>query len=667
MSYQEQQFTEAAGAAHIDQMYAKARVELADELARDSILALLQPTGAKINLDDLRRLLAPETQGGLKRGCSMYFATLENHLGGLIQHSLMHDTALSFVQNMFDKCGETVRAFDRMLKRADLDSNADDDNPVSLPRLGTRVDTLLTELGTAQAEIDALKTANTPADLQANVQNLQQQVQELKNTVATDVTELRELVRDLRRELDELNDYDDHPPSQMDDMEHEQAGDNVEQLDGAGGNVNRNLEAPQGPQQPPIDPERIPNGPQGAGAPPPPPPVYPGAGDNGANQHGPPPAPPPRDHGHQAGPPPPPHQGAGAPPPPPPGPPGAGDGGANQWAPPPPPPRAQGQQAMAPPPPHQAPPAPGLAAGVGQALRGAKCPKLESIDPSRFEEFVFNYEVFAESERWDEHTKKVNAILSLSGKASEHLRLIVPNWRQPQVTLRHMFAAWTRRVLPQAQVDVAIKHVATIQQHLDEPFDDYILRGTGMHRFAYSMRPDHVEAERNTDFIVRLTNGLLDRNIRAHVERAKPETITAMREIIHREAAIAHDPSNRNVTMGINAMEVDGVNAIDPSKSHSKPLPPCEICNNKMHATAGCALLPKYKQMYKREQDHKRQRRGNLRRGQGGRGRDRGRDRGRGRGQPRSNSADRQWNDRQPRPADPKIKEEPTTSAAPKN
>ena len=314
---------------------------------------------------------------------------------------------------------------------------------------------------------------------------------------------------------------------------------------------------------------------------------------------------------------------------------------------------------MAPPPPRQAPPAPGFAVGVGQALRGAKCPKLESIDPARFEEFIFNYEVFAESEGWDEHTKKVNAILSLSGKASEHLRLIVPDWRRPEVTLRQMFAAWTRRVLPQAQVDVAIKHVATIQQHLDEPFDDYILRGTGMHRFAYSMRPDHVEAEHDTDFIVRLTTGLLDRNIRAHVERAKPQNITQMREIIHREAAIAHDPSNnRNVTMGINAMEVDGVNAIDPSKSHSKPLPPCEICSDKMHATGGCALLPKYKQMHKREQDHKKQRKGVGKRGRGDRGR------GRGRGQPRS---ERQWNDRQSRPGDQKIKEEPNTSSDSKN
>ena len=129
MSYEQQQFTDAAGAAHINQMYARARVEIADEVARNDILALLQPTGAKINLDDLRRLLAPDTAGGLKRGAPMYFSTLENNLGGLIQHSLMHDQALSFVQCMFDKCGDKFRELDRTLRKADLDSNADDENP----------------------------------------------------------------------------------------------------------------------------------------------------------------------------------------------------------------------------------------------------------------------------------------------------------------------------------------------------------------------------------------------------------------------------------------------------------------------------------------------------------------------------------------------------------
>ena len=58
MSYTQQTFTDAAGAANIDEMYASARVELADEAARTAILAFLQP-GSNIALDDLRRLLAP--------------------------------------------------------------------------------------------------------------------------------------------------------------------------------------------------------------------------------------------------------------------------------------------------------------------------------------------------------------------------------------------------------------------------------------------------------------------------------------------------------------------------------------------------------------------------------------------------------------------------------
>ena len=640
MSYAQQTFTAAAGAANIDNMYATAQVELADEAARTAILAFLQP-GSDLALDDLRRLFAPENQGGLKRGCPMYSATLENTLKGVIQHTLIHDQAFLFVQDMFVKCAEKVRAMDRAIARAELDSNADDQVPVTMPRLRTQIETLINELGGAQADIQALRATVTPEDIQTSLNTLQAQVRELKDSVGTDITELREDLRGLRDEFGALRDDYYRPPSPEDELMEDQdlAVNNFEQLDGAGGNVNRNPGGPQANQPPPVAPGRMPNGPNGAGAPPPPPPGPPGAGQNA---------------GHMPNGP----QGGGPPPPPPPGPPGAGQNNAPREG-PPPPPRGQAPPGMAPPPPRQAPPAPGLAVGVGQALRGAKCPKLESIDPARFEEFIFNYEVFAESERWDEHTKKVNAILSLSGKASEHLRLIVPDWRRPEITLRQMFAAWTRRVLPQAQVDVAIKHVATIQQHLDEPFDDYILRGTGMHRFAYSMRPDHVEAEHDTDFIVRLTTGLLDRNIRAHVERAKPATITQMREIIHREAAIAHDPSNnRNVTMGINAMAAEGVNAIDPSKSHSKPLPPCEICNDKMHATGGCALLPKYKQMHKREQDHKKQRKGVGKRGRGDRGR------GRGRGQPRS---ERQWNDRHPRPGDQKIKEEPNASSDSKN
>ena len=65
MSYAQQTFTAAAGAANIDQMYASARVELADEAARTAILAFLQP-GSDLALDDLRRLFAPENQGDLK-------------------------------------------------------------------------------------------------------------------------------------------------------------------------------------------------------------------------------------------------------------------------------------------------------------------------------------------------------------------------------------------------------------------------------------------------------------------------------------------------------------------------------------------------------------------------------------------------------------------------
>ena len=285
----------------------------------------------------------------------------------------------------------------------------------------------------------------------------------------------------------------------------------------------------------------------------------------------------------------------------------------------------QPQRAAAQAPAAAAAPQQNAAALIAPALRGAKCPTLDSIDPQRFEEFVFNYTVFAENENWNEHTKKVNALLSLSGKASEHLRLLVTNWRDAHITLDHIFDAWTRRVLPQAQVNVAIKNVSTIQQHLDESFDDYLLRGQGMHRFAYSRIPGRAEAETDRDFIVRLTAGLLDRNIKAHVERAQPQTITAFREIVHREAAIALDPSNRTGPTSINAISSEAVNAIDPTKSHAKPQPPCEVCNDKMHATSQCALLVQLKQQHHRDQKTKRSRsRSSGSGGRGGRGRPRG-------------------------------------------
>ena len=250
---------------------------------------------------------------------------------------------------------------------------------------------------------------------------------------------------------------------------------------------------------------------------------------------------------------------------------------------------------------------------------GAKCPKLDSIEPARFEEFCFNFKVYADMMVWDEHTKKVNAILSLSGKASEHLRGLVPHWRMAHVMLDDLFTAWTNRILPQAQVEVARKHVTTMTQKMDESFDDYILRGLGLHRYAYGRVPGHAAAENDLDFIIRLTAGLLDRNIRAHVERARPTSLTVFRELVHKEAAIAMDPTSRSGFVGINAIGEDGVNAMDVYRSHNKPLPPCELCKDTLHATAGCRLLTKYKEMYEKDLKEQRKKRQGTRGAKAGR------------------------------------------------
>ena len=535
-------------------LYQQNEVVLESTETRDEILQFLK-NGSRIVLNDLHNIFLKENEGGLKKGSKDYLLTLENILGGVTQHTLLQDRALIDYADVLQRCVDRVKVLERQVRRADLDRNADAQEPYSILKHGNDIDLLATDIAEINRKLLAALSDVTPADLMETVQELRDNVNDLKGENVDDFKEVRAEILIVRGLIDF---------------------------------VRRKIEGPQGAGNNPRPDTPFPHPPSAAGR----------------NQvpTNPPPQPPGRDT-----------QGVGNPPP-------AYTAGGVGGGPNP----NQGSN----PPPGAAP-----AHAPEPSQRGAKCPKLNSIEHAEFEEFLFNFEMYAEDQTWTEHQKKVNAFLSLTGKASQHLRNLLPGWREPTVTLKDLFAAWTKRVLPQAQVTIAIKHVSTIQQQLDETFDDYLLRGQNMHHYAYGRDPNHANAEVDQDFIVRLIAGLRDRSIKAHVERSDPKTITALREIVHREAAIALDPLNPSGSVSINALSPDqtedlmlGINAIDPARSNRKPLPPCEICRDSMHATSQCALLEKFRGIHKRQQDEKRKnRKPKLTRGSRARGRRGGR------------------------------------------
>ena len=196
-------FEDAAEAAPVDALYAAAQVDVTNEAVRNAILEFLQPD-AQIVLKDLQQVMVAETRGGLKKGCPLYFATQENVLGGVIQHTLLQDQALSDVQELFIKCAGKIRYLDRAIKRADLDRNADGENPCSILSNRTRIDTIIEELGKCQAEVTALQSSITVDDLSTAFKTLQAQVRLSKDETGTDITALRDLLADLREKIEEI-------------------------------------------------------------------------------------------------------------------------------------------------------------------------------------------------------------------------------------------------------------------------------------------------------------------------------------------------------------------------------------------------------------------------------------------------------------------------------
>ena len=616
-------FEETAGNYSLTDVYAKAQVQSVHDAVRDQILEFLGDDSG-ILLEDVQKFFLQSGEE-CKRGSPMYLKLLEKILGGLLRHFLVHGLVLGDFSDLFGSCANRMAEVVRAQRKADITSNADSKDPISIIQIAGKQQDIHQAVAQLQQDVTALTPDVSNADLVQPFQQLQELVRQYKENVDEDIAAIR---TKLQLAVDNAV---VHPPGQntaptsvtgvrsepAPGTEKSTSAPPVAQAATAinGGVQNKSNEEDVimlppsntvaagvrlGESTSKKDPqmaattlhESVESTPALKRAPQPPP-----LHTEPLNQQ--------KQGGNPT--PPPPPGGAYQPPPPP-------QGGPNR--------QENGRYDCAPPQQLQQQPYATNALLPG----GAKCPKLDSIEPARFEEFRFNFVVYADMMQWDLNLKKVNAILSLSGKASEHLRGLVPHWRLPHVTLDDLFTAWTNRILPQAQVEVARKQVTTMTQKMDESFDDYILRGLGLHRYAYGRVPGHVAAENDLDFIIRLTAGLLDRNIRAHVERARPTSLTNFRELVHKEAAIATDPTSRSGFVGINSMGDDGVQALDVYRSHNKPMPPCELCKDKLHATSGCKLLPKYKELYEKDLKEQRKKRQGAR---GGRGRGRGGGRGR--------------------------------------
>ena len=587
-------FEEAEGHYQLETVYAEAQVKAVDEVIRTRILDFLGET-ADLKAEDVETFFLGKN---IKRASPDYFKLLESLIGSLLRHLLVQGHVVEDFTRMFGSCADRMSQIIRAQRKADILSNADLPDFFSIVQLGTMQKSIRDELGSLQERVETAGLNNG---------DLVQPFQELEGRVRQHRDRLEEALADLQARLQLLEGPGEPqrdqgpqmeapgqqpPPMETPELVAEisaaLAADRKRPAEGEVMVVANKKATTQIPQ---VD---------GAGA---------KDEEEGGNRGPMAPPPPENNQGGQIPPGRQPRPPAGGPPPPPPPQGGAQNQQQGQQA------HRGGAQAQ-----HQFQQAVALPPG------GAKCPKLDSIEPARFEEFCFNFRVYADMMAWDDHMRKVNAILSLSGKASEHLRCLVPNWRLPQVTLEHLFDTWTNRILPQAQVEVARKQVTTMTQRMDESFDDYILRGLELHRYAYGRDLGHAAAENDLDFIIRLTAGLLDRNIRSHVERARPTSLSTFRELVHKEAAIAMDPTSRSGYAGINALEEESVNAMDAYRSHTKPLPPCELCNDKLHATSGCRLLVKYKELHEKELKEQRKKRQNARNARGrGRGRGRGR------------------------------------------
>ena len=225
----------------------------------------------------------------------------------------------------------------------------------------------------------------------------------------------------------------------------------------------------------------------------------------------------------------------------------------------------------------------GTTAGGPSGLSGTrKAPELTSMEPSEFKAFKINIKSHATVHDWDEATKKAQLMLSVAPKIHGPLRLAVPNWET--ATFDEILTLWEKRIIPETMIQLAVMHLSSLSQKLEESYDDYLCRAQDLFVRAHINSTTLRDPEKDPHFVLQVLNGIRDKTLLDHLRRRQPTTLTDLREAINAEVAItALSPTFQPGTATI--AKIDG------RDSNEKATPPCSFCQDKKHSTSQCRKL----------------------------------------------------------------------------
>ena len=225
----------------------------------------------------------------------------------------------------------------------------------------------------------------------------------------------------------------------------------------------------------------------------------------------------------------------------------------------------------------------GTAAGGPSGLSGTrKAPELTSMEPSEFKAFKVNIKSHATVHDWDEDTKKAQLMLSVAPKIHGPLRLAVPNWEA--TTFDEILNLWEKRIIPETMIQLAVMHLSSLSQKLEESYEDYLCRAQDLFVRAHINSTTPRDPEKDPHFVLQVLNGIRDKTLLDHLRRRQPQTLTELREAINAEVTItALSPTFQPGTATI--AKIDG------RDSNEKATPPCSFCQDKKHSTSQCRKL----------------------------------------------------------------------------
>ena len=223
------------------------------------------------------------------------------------------------------------------------------------------------------------------------------------------------------------------------------------------------------------------------------------------------------------------------------------------------------------------------AAGGPSGLSGTrKAPELTSMEPSEFKAFKVNIKSHATVHDWDEDTKKAQLMLSVAPKIHGPLRLAVPKWET--TTFDEILNLWEKRIIPETMIQLAVMHLSSLSQKLEESYDDYLCRAQDLFVRAHINSTTPRDPEKDPHFVLQVLNGIRDKTLLDHLRRRQPTTLTELREAINAEVTItALSPTFQPGTATI--AKIDG------RDSNEKATPPCSFCQDKKHSTSQCRKL----------------------------------------------------------------------------